>query len=235
MSAKLIDQNAGLSDEDYARAEGLVVSIKQRHTTVTQETDKINAEKKELVEISTGLFFEDLENEQPGIFGNHEYHTNDGTVRINFKVRTASMDQINDQPAKHVLESEFGRYYPKLFNEDVARTVSADQPTLRKQAQGTPNLFDVRLKPLQPADLMKLVEEHPDWVELGVPDVEAYQKAYPGDVAEHATVRVKNGFLEALSKVPIPLLQKAREFLKTFLKPALQPAVVCGNRSQAKK
>jgi len=231
MGSKIITEGT-LSNEQYQEVKELAASIKKRHTVINTETELIAAEKSKITTISTDLFFSDLEAEVPAINGNHEYHTDDGIVRVNFRVKNTPMNTINDKDAKILLEGVFGEGYGSLFEEAQRHTLKAEQKDMFTQAASTPELFNIKLKEgLSVGDLKKLVISYPDLLEVGVKDLNKYVENYPESVVTNTTVSLKDKFLERADKLGADSIQKARKFLKVFLKPRMTPAVIVGNRS----
>ncbi|MBD3388158.1 MAG: hypothetical protein GF414_04410 [Candidatus Altiarchaeales archaeon] len=234
MRSKILDENT-LSDELVSQVKKLVRRIKRRHTLVQVVSDELSKDKASLVTIGKEQFFKDLEAEVPEIYGNHDMHTDSGTVRINYKVKTSPKTEINGQPAAAYLKGEFGSYYDKLFKESEAKTLTADEAELKAQAKLTPELFGIQLKAgLTPAQLMQLVQACPDALELSVPDIEKYAQVYPADVETTTSVKPANGFLDNLADIPASLVKQAKDYLVELLKQDMSPAVVCGNASQKK-
>lgn len=232
MRSKILDENT-LSDELVAQVKKLVRRIKRRHTLIQTASDELAEDKASLVTIGKDQFFHDLEAETPEVYGNHDMHTDSGTVRINYKVKTSAKTEINGQPAAAYLKGEFGSYYDKLFKEQETKKVTADESDLKAQAKLTPELFGIRLKQdLTPTQLMQLVQACPSALELTIPDVEKYAQAYPGNIETTVAVKPANGFLDKLADIPASLVKQAKDYLVELLKHDMSPAVVCGNASQ---
>jgi len=237
MAAKVIDSKCFADNADeLKRVTELAGSIKKRHQLIATETEKIDAEKKEITDISSGIFFKDVEDaEVPAVHGNHEYHTPDGDlVSVNFKIQSPSMTEINKNPADVELKKQFGDAYGKLFDEAETHAVTAKPDDLLEQAQITPDLFALRLKALTPEQMVDLVSSHPDLVEVNVKDLNRYAVTYPSFVATTKAVKPKAKFLDKVAKLDGPVLQKVRKFLTAFLKPTVKTAVLCGNTSKTK-
>jgi hypothetical protein len=220
----------------HDKAQALAESIKKRHVLINQETDKMETEKKELGAISTEIFIQDLGKEKPEVLGNHEYHLSpeQGTVTVNLKVKGRPITEINKKPAGDIVRGLFQEHADKLFSFDKAFEVLTDESTLRGQATEHPECFDIALKPLTHEQKMKLVAEHPDWVAVAITDVKKYADLYPAHVTTKESVSVNNGFIEIAGTMEAVVLTKARKFLSTLLKPMIQTAVVCGNKSKKK-
>jgi len=233
MSAKVITEACLKNNGEYEKVVKLAETIKKRHTIINTETELIKNDKKSITGISTDMFFDDMGAEVPEVNGNHEYHTDDGIVRVNFKVKSTDMNTINDKDAKTVLTSIFGDSYGSLFNESDRNVLKASQKDLFKQAGSTPELFRIKLKDgLSTSDLAKLVTSFPDMLEVGVKDLNRYTEEYPESIDTNTTVNIQKDFLKKLAKVDTPILAKAKKFLKTFLKTRITPAVIVGNRSK---
>jgi hypothetical protein len=234
MKSKILDENT-LSDELFAQIQKLVRRIKRRHTLVQVASDQLAEDKGELVNIGKDQLFKDLESETPEVYGNHDMHTEGGTVRITYKVKTSAKTEINGQPAPAYLKGEFGSYYEKLFKEVETTVVSASEVDLKTQAKLTPELFSIGLKDnLTPAELMQLVQACPSALVLRVPDVQKYAQVYPNNVKTTVAVKPANGFLDKLAGIPASMVKSARDYLVELLKHDISPAVVCGNASQSK-
>lgn len=230
MSTKLIDKTAFTDAKQFKHAQDLVVSIKQRHSTVAKESEKLEAEKRELLDLSKEVFFEDI-SERSDFYQNHDYHTEEGVVHVNF--RTLSKKLEVPQAVKDAL----GDSYSDLFKTTNIYTVTATQDSLLGQAIKSPEMFGVTLKPtLGVVDLTSLVREHPDWVQVVVKDesLADYAKAYPEGVCTKAETKTRNGFIDTIGKLSDTLRKKLRKVFLTILKESLQPVVVCGNTSDKK-
>jgi hypothetical protein len=240
--SKIIDDKAftPYTDEtgtniSFEKAQALAESIKKRHVLINQESDKMEAEKKELGAISTEIFIQDLDKETPEVIGNHEFHLGaEGTLTVNFKLKSRPITEINKQPAGQVVRNLLQDDSEKLFSFNKAHEVTSDEDTLRQHACEHPECFDISLKALTHEQKMKLVAEHPDWVTVSVTDVNKYAEIYPAHVNTKESVSVNNGFIETAGSLEPIVLNKARKFLKTLIKPMLQTAVVCGNKSKKK-
>ncbi len=233
MSAKVIDKSV-LGDE-FDRVSKLAASIKTHHTEIAAAQEQIDTEKKDIVGTSKGIFFGDLENgeEAPVVVGNHEYHTEDGIVRVNFKVMGRPMTDINKKPADEVLKTQVGEEaYQKLFQETKTHTPGATTQKMFQQAQGHPELFTIRLTELGVDQQAQLVQEHPDWLVISIKDPDKYAETYPDCTVSTTTVKVKGNFLDKVAALDGALRTKLRKFLVSFLKPTLNPVVVCGNASK---
>lgn len=245
MAAKLIDRSVFQSDMDYERAIELARSVKARHTSIAIEQEQFNKEKKELTDLSKGIFFDDLtERATPQLHGNHEYHTPEGILSVNFKVSGSPVEDAKikrgatteEVPAATYLRDKLGdEYYGKLFSEQPSYTVTASETVLCDHATKRPELFRVELKPdIPPEVLAKLITEFPDYVTVAVTDIDQYTKVFPDHVTKTVKVKVCPRFIEQCSKLPEEALKKARTLLKGLLTPRVSTAVNCGEAAKTK-
>lgn len=236
---KVIDQNAINSnplaaDDDVQRVNELAVSIKKRDALIQEEQEKLDVEKGEIKDISTRLFFGDVTKDGvPDIFPNHEYHTEEGILTVNFKIQSRPLPNIDGHPASEVLRKKFQEHFENLFKEDHTYELNADQDELRKQAATNADMFTFGLKDLTDAQFIQLITEHPDWVEVRVKNIEEYAKQFPGHTVKNTSVKVSAGFLGKLQKVEGALKEKMKGFIEAFIRPALTAAVKTGNKSKA--
>lgn len=222
MSSKVID------DSFVSLAE----TIKGQHTQINQLKDTFETDKDKLSSHSKELFLKDIS--EGDIVGNHEYHTTDGTVTVNFKINGRPLTEINGKPAINILRDKFKESVDELFSQDTRIKVTPDEPKLRSQACAHPECFDIGLKPLTHEEKMRLVAEHPDWITVQVTDLERYAEVYPACVEKETSVNFKQGFIESLSKLDTVVRKSAAGLLKALLPDVLQTAVNCGNRSKKK-
>lgn len=217
----------------FIQAKTLAEEIKSLHTEISQKTDTMDTDKKELGAKSKSYFFKDLTKDEPEVVGNHEYHLDSGDkVTVNFKVEGKPFEQINGKPAYDVLQSFLKEHTDTLFGKQDAIQVTAPEFKLKGQACDHPELFEIGLKPLTHDQKMQLVKEHPDWVGVIVTDVPKYAEIYPADVDKKTFVSYKTGFVEALTKLDTIVRKSSKGLLKALLKDTLKPAVLCGNRSK---
>lgn len=237
MSAKLINEKCFENAEQYEHVKALAASIKQRHTLINQEQEKIDEEKSEIGKMSEEIFFDDLEQKKvPELHGNHEYHIPGNIVSVQFRVSSRPMVEINKQPADIFLKNKFGEeIYKKVFTEKASYEVGATPAKLAEQAQERPELFRIALRDdLDFKALQGLIREHPELVTIQVTDTEQYAKVYPAHVVKTVKVKNKNGFIDKCAKLDGTILTKCRSILKTLLRPSVSTAVVCGNAVKTK-
>jgi hypothetical protein len=206
--------------------------VKEEHTQINQLKDTLEANKKSLAEYSKGVFVEDLSKPLPEVIGNHEYHTTEGTVTVNFKVTGRAPVQINGRPSAEVIKEKFGLDTDKLFEIGDDVEVTAPETTLRAQAVEHPELFTISLRPLTHEQMMRLVMEHPDFLTVSVVDLKAYATVYPASVQKTLTATFKSGFIESLGKVSDVVKKNVRGLVKAILPNVVQVVVNCGNRSK---
>ena len=210
----------------------LAATVKRQHTELNQLKDQFEANKKSLAEASKGIFLEDIQKKDAEYLGNHEYHTSDGTVTVNFKIAGSAPKEINNRPAADVLREKFGAAADDLFDIESIYDVTADDSILRAQAAEHPELFQVALRPLTHAEMMQLIIQHPGFVQLSCVNPEAYARIYPEHVEARSVVSFKGGFIETLGKVEEAVRKSAKGLLKAILPNVVQTAVNCGNRSK---
>lgn len=210
----------------------LALSIKDTHTQINQLKDGLDANKTELSEYSKGIFIEDISKTIPEVIGNHEYHSSDGTVTVNFKVVGRAPKEINSRPSAEVIREKFGAETDKLFMIEDDVRVLAPETALRAQACEHPELFAVSLKPLTHEQTMRLVMEHPDFLTVSVVDPKQYAVIYPGSVEKTPTATFKAGFIESLGKLSDIAKKNVRGLMKAILPNVIQIAVNCGNRNK---
>lgn len=228
-ASKVIDME-GL--ENAEEIQKLVKSIRRTHVKLNQMKDDFETEKKRLGEISKEIMSEDLKKDIPELNSNHEYHLDDGTVTVNFRMKMPPMTEINDEPAGKVLDRVFGEQREKLFETRTSIDILADEQTLLQQAPNHPECFDVGLKTLTYEQKMQLVQEHPDWVQLQVTDREKYAEIYPAHVNKVDTVTAVSKMIEKASKLSDIAKQQAAGFFRALLPKVVTPAIVCGNRNK---
>jgi len=231
VSIKIIDQNTMKDEERLAKVKALAASAKEHHTATNTAKQALDSDKKAILAESTEIFFADGEEDE--WFQSHEYHTDDGIVRVSFRTQSHPIEAIGGEPADAVLKKVFGSDYDDLFVEDVAKTVTASQEAIRLQAASNPDLFAVRLKEgLTPSDLSRIVSACPDLVQVAVLDVDRYKAHFPMDVDEKSAVHVSGGFVEKLGKIAKPTLERGRAFITGLLKKTTAPQVVIGNAAK---
>lgn len=229
---KQIDEKVLTDPQELERIKGLVKMIRQRHALINQETKKMEAEKGTVKERSLEIFYKDLQNEAPEVFNNHEYHDDEGMVRVSFKVKARPFTEIGDVPAAEAVDRIFKDHADQLFNKEESYTIEADEATRIQQACDHPECFRIALKPLTQAQLQQLISEHPDFVTAQVTDAKAYAEIYPQHVSKEITVSPKNGFLEEVRKVEKPILKAAQKFLTALMKASLTPSLTVGNKAR---
>lgn len=234
MGNKIIDEKTLTNPEEFQKAQSLITSIKNRHTIIAQETEKINQEKEEIGKISKKILKEDILNPAvPEFYQNHDYHCDAGIVHVNFRV--ASSPVVNEKPDDPVkpekkLQDVFGESYDKLFKEDALYEPKTTQPKLLDQAQDNPDLFQIQLKQGIPMDkLVAMVKMFPDLIEVGIKDLTVYGTNYPLCVDKKITVKPQNDFLKKVDKLDGAVKSKARKFLARFLEKRAQTVIMCGN------
>jgi len=210
----------------------LALAIKDTHTQINQLKDGLDANKIELSEYSKGIFIEDISKTIPEVIGNHEYHTSDGTVTVNFKVVGRAPKEINNRPSAEIIREKFGAETDKLFMIEDEVRVLAPETALRAQACEHPELFAISLKPLTHEQTMRLVMEHPDFLTVSVVDLKQYAVIYPGSVEKTPTATFKAGFIESLGKLSDIAKKNVRGLMKAILPNVIQVVVNCGNRNK---
>jgi len=211
----------------------LAKMIKDQHTQINQLKDDFDANKASLSEYSKGIFVEDISKAVPEMNGNHEYHTSEGTVTVNFKIAGRAPKEINGRPAAEIIQEKFGTEVDKMFVIDNDIRVLAPDNTQRAQACEHPELFAISLKPdLTHEQRMRLVAEHPDFLTVSVIDPKQYAVVYPGSIEKTPTATFKPGFIEALGKTNDMIKKNVRGLMKAILPNVIQIAVKCGNASK---
>ena len=235
MSAKVIDEKSVGNEQEYKRVSALAKELKERGAKIAKEQEAYDKARKELVTTSVSMFNTDLDKAVPELVTNHEYHTPEGIVNINFRVVAKPMDEINKQPASTVLKKVAGSNYDQLFVEDTEKVPAVEYPDMLAQALAKPDLFALRLRSLTPEQQTVLVSEHPEWVEVSIKDVEEYSKHFPESVTSKVFVKPTGNFIDACAALSNEAKVALRAFLKTFLKTALQPALSTGNSAKTSK
>ena len=210
----------------------LALAIKDTHTQINQLKDGLDANKAELSEYSKGIFIEDISKAIPEVIGNHEYHTSDGTVTVNFKVVGRAPKEINNRPSAEIIREKFGAETDKLFMIEDDVRILAPETALRAQACEHPELFAISLKPLTHEQTMRLVMEHPDFLTVSVVDPKQYAVIYPGSVEKTPMATFKAGFIESLGKLSDIAKKNVRGLMKAILPNVIQVVVNCGNRNK---
>jgi hypothetical protein len=210
----------------------LANSVKSKHTQINQLKDELDADKASLSEYSKGIFIEDISKPIPEVLGNHEYHTAEGTVTVNFKVAGRAPKVINERPAADIIREKFGAETDKLFIIEDDVKVIAPENTLRAQACEHPELFGISLRPLTHEQMMRLVVEHPDFLTVSVIDPKQYAVIYPGSVEKTPMATFKAGFIESLGKLSDVVRKNVRGLMKAILPNVIQIAVKCGNSNK---
>lgn len=232
---KQIDEKTLTDQEELDKIRTLVASIRKRHALINAETAEMEKEKGQVKDRSVGILYDDLENEDPEVFNNHEYHNGDGMIRVSFKIKSRPFTEIGGKPASEAVDKIFKDHSDKLFSKQKTYTVEADEATRIQQACDHPECFRIALKPLTQSQLQELITEHPEFVTAEVTDPEAYAGLYPQHVTEKVTVATKNGFLETVAKVEKPILKAARKFIKALMDQSLQPSLCVGNKARKGK
>lgn len=232
--SKVIDKTVLSENEAIALTE-LALLIQQQHTQIAQLTDGLKANKARLTEVSMRVFKADLDKDIPEVNGNHEFHTDSGTVTVNYKIPATAHTpkEIKGRPASEVLRERFGTSTDELFEIGDTVEVLTDERVLRTQAREHPELFRISLKEeLTHQQLMQLVAAHPSMLTVQVTDPQQYARIYPDHVNKTPTVSFKAGFLETLGKLDNVIKRAVKGLLRVMLPEVVQTAVVVGNRSK---
>jgi len=233
MSVKVIDETVIQDKDAYRNVQSLVSEIKRLHTLINETEETIDQKKKEIKKISTDIFFKSIdEPEIPEFNSSHEFHTPEGVIRVSYKVKARPLTEINGKPAEEITDTLFKEHAEKLFSKESEYTVKSDDNTQRKQACEHPEVFRITLKDLTVEQLSKLIIEHPEYLTVNITNLEKYAEIYPEHVDKTTTIKINNGFLDTVDKIDGILKVKARKFIVALLKPTLEPAVVCGNKSK---
>jgi len=236
MSAKVIDKDAVGNEQEFERVSSLAKELKERGARIAVEQEAYDNARKQLVSFSATQFFTDLDKKVPELVTNHEYHTDDGIVNINFRMVSKPMNEINKQPASEVLKKVAGdENYGKIFTEEEEKVPAVEYPEMLAQAMAKPDLFALRLRSLTPDQQKVLVSEHPEWVEVSIKDVEEYSKHFPGSINAKVFVKPTSNFIDACAALSNEAKVAIRGFLKTYLTTALQPALSTGNSAKTSK
>lgn len=235
MSAKVIDQTSIGNEQEYLKASELAKKLKCLGADIALKQEEYDNARKELVSISVESFFTDLDKDVPVLVTNHEYHTEDGIVNVNFRVVSKPMTEIGKRPADEVLKEKSGDNYPKLFTEEIDKIPTVEYPVMLSQATKKPELFSLRLRELTPDQLRSLVCEHPEWVEVIIRDIEEYGKHFPGNIKQNVSVKPIGNFIDACAALNKEAKVALKGFFKTFLKTALSPALSTGNSAKTSK
>jgi hypothetical protein len=218
----------------------LALKIKQQHAQIAQLTDEIELNKQALSLYSQDLFLADAGKEIPEVNGNHDYHTTEGTLTVNFKITGKLLNKVtreplivNDRPAAELLREKFGAETDKLFSIDSDVKVISEESTRRSQIVEHPELFQIALNSLTHEQMTRLMIEHPDYVTVLVPDPKAYGTVYPACVQKGLPVAsFKAGFLEKYGKLSDVVRKKAGGLVRALLPGVIQATVNCGPTSK---
>jgi hypothetical protein len=218
----------------------LANTIKQQHTQIAELTDEIESNKAILAAYSKEVFMQDVGQSIPLVNGNHDYHTSEGTLTVNFKIVGKLLNRvtrepliINERPAAEIIAEKFGAETDKLFVIESDVKVTSDEATRRSQIVEHPELFQIALNPLTHEQMTRLMIEHPDYVTVLVPDPKAYGVVYPACVEKGLPVAsFKAGFLEKFGKLNDVVRKKAGGLMKALLPNVIQTTVNCGNTSK---
>ena len=240
MSSKIITKESFPSEQDYEKALGLIKEIKRRHTLIATETEKFTEDKKTLCETHGDLFLKDVSKELPELTTNHDYHLDEGIVSVNFRVIAKPMENLKvgavEKPAAEVLKELFLDNYETLFREEDSYKITAEQGTLNKLSEESPECFRISLKQgLSNEDLKKAVEVFPEVFEITVMDEKAFAVKYPSHVEKTVKVKTNEGFIDTVSGFGDSLKKRVRKFLIGFLKSYATPQVVCGKSGKDSK
>ena len=227
-ASKIIDATNFKTPEAFADAKAVALRIRRNNAEITRLNAALTQDKKALSETSKKIFEADLSKETPDIFGNHEFHTDDGTVNTNYKIVGRPLSVINGEPAGTVLKAKFGMdAYTQIFNDVSDIKVTAEQVALRAQITEHPELFTVTLNQLTHEQRLNLIRKLPDLVSVVVVDPKAYAEVYSGSVEKTPAIDFKEGFIELLGKLPEVVKKNARGILKAMLPQVVQIAVGC--------
>lgn len=219
---------------EFDKVSRLAYMIKRRHRLINQQQDLIKRDKEQIVQTSTDLFMSDINKDVPELIQNHEYHTKDGTVTVNFKLQSRPMTMIKDMPADVYLKENFGDdVYPKLFKETITPEVTSTLQERIEQAKERPEQFGVSLRgDLTPEEVRKIVKLCPECLTVFPKNMDEYAVIYPNSVKKEVSVKAVGGFIEAVDKLSGVVKTRVKKFLVSFIKPALTAAVLCGNASK---
>jgi hypothetical protein len=211
----------------------LAQTIKSQHTTLETLKDMFETNKAQLSAYCKDVFIEDIAKDIPEVNGNHELHTTEGTVTVNFKVTGRAPKEINNRPARDVIREKFGdEAMDKMFLTEDDIEILADEATLRTHLAEHPELFTVSLKPLSHQQMLSMLLAYPSLFNVSVVDTKQYATIYPASVKKTPMVAFKAGFIEQLGKVSDAVRKNVRGLMKAILPNVIQVAVKCGNSSK---
>jgi hypothetical protein len=228
--SKTID-NTTVAQAVATEAMTLASLIKQQNIQLAELLSGFEANKKRLSEISMGIFLADLHKEIPEIIGNHDYLTTSGKVSVNFKITGSAPKLISGKPAAEVLRNKFRETTDDLFDIKEEIEICESYDTLREQVKEHPEMFSIALRPLSAAQMMHMIEQHPDYLTVAVKltqdNLKQYAEAYPDSVIKTPEVSFKKGFIEALEKIPDVAKKSVQKLICALLpevtKSAVQP------------
>lgn len=232
---------------DYEKLYELATSCKKEHTEIARLTDEFDGHKKELSAECRTIFFEDLgatqcgdnleltEDREVDVYGNHEFHTDEGQVTVNFSVKSKAFTKIDKKPATEVLKGIFKEQYGALFEETPMKEVTAEQTVLDNIALEHPTLFAFNVKSGVPKERLRdMFRLFPDVFDVTVENIEEFEKSFPDMVETNTGVKTSNGFIEKLKKLSKESLadKQIKRFLVGLLDKTVQTKVICGNKSK---
>jgi hypothetical protein len=210
----------------------LNTELKGKKAEFTEATDQLKEESKSVFDKDLGH----LEDESiPEVFGNHEYHTDDHLITVNYKMKTGGLTftQIGGRPACEYLPEMMGdAAYKKLFKE-TPKVVNTPEELIEAHSF-RPDLVGFRMNSSAlPEEVMdELREKYPDAFTPYVKDEAAYISEIPAAVVE-TEVSTATGFLEKVASLPEDTKYDLRDFLRKVLASCVTSAVKCGNKADA--
>ena len=243
--SKTMDLSVLQSDVDAISA--LVRSIGANHKKIADLTDALETDKKTLASYSESVFWKDmgtevspegdliLNQEVPLVYGNHEFDAGKMLrITAGFKVGKRELGCIDGVDAETAIPKLFGDATDKVFDcVDEAVVVSTPEQ-LSDNFYRRPELFDLVLRDnIKPEVMTEMKRAFPKAFDIVVRDKETYKRVYPDQVESKVNVTTKSGFLEAVGKLPAPILKRAKACIIGLLKENITIAVNVGNTSKA--
>lgn len=233
-AAKSIESHVDLVTE--------ILELTDKSNDLASELKTTNADlatkTKELGEVSTGIFFDDIGaikgGKVPEVYGNHEYTSGSRLITVNFKMQPGGMTmrEINGHRACDVLSGMLGKDYNKLFSETVVINDDADK--LNEVAKTRPDLIDYKLNvsKLSDAALTQIRSKWPDAFTPSIKDEAMYVEEITGaDVS--IEVSTTTGFIASVGKLEEGVRFKLRDLFRKIFTDCVTTAVKCGNKASS--
>lgn len=234
--SKTVEAESNTNLEDVVR---LNTEINQLNVELKGKKVEFEASKTTLKEESKLQFDTDLgylgSDEDPHVFGNHEYVSGDHLITVNYKMDKGGMSftKIGGRDAVEVLTTlTEPAEYKKLFKEVPKLNESAEK--LIEVHSYRPDLvgFNLNARELPEAALVLIREKWPEAFTPVVKNEEEYIQEIDSANVE-TEVHTSTGFISKVAALSEESRFKLRDFLRKVLGSCVTSSVKCGNRADA--